>query len=143
MLQVCKNPRSPGFNHYLFESVAALIRHAGSSNPAMIDTFEQLLFPAFNHVLQQVGIAYYVGTQHECTHTHMPTAGTLNAWAFLSKHLAQLSSSMSLLNLIATPWARGSSTHFFLSKHLAYLISSMSLLNLIAAPWAMWLLHQH
>lgn len=52
--QVCKNPRNPGFNHYLFESVAALIKFVGSSNPAMIDTFEQLLFPAFNHVLQQV-----------------------------------------------------------------------------------------
>lgn len=51
--QVCKNPRNPGFNHYLFESVAALIRHAGSS-AGMIETFEQLLFPAFNHVLQQV-----------------------------------------------------------------------------------------
>uniref|UniRef100_A0A7S3VJD6 Importin N-terminal domain-containing protein n=1 Tax=Dunaliella tertiolecta TaxID=3047 RepID=A0A7S3VJD6_DUNTE len=53
LLEVCKNPRNPGFNHYLFESVAALIRHVGSSNPTMIDTFEQLLFPAFNHVLQQ------------------------------------------------------------------------------------------
>jgi len=53
--QVCKNPRNPGFNHHLFESVAALIRHVGGSSPAMIDTFEQLLFPAFNHVLQQVG----------------------------------------------------------------------------------------
>ncbi|KAF5835999.1 cellular apoptosis susceptibility/chromosome segregation 1-like protein [Dunaliella salina] len=53
LLEVCKNPRNPGFNHYLFESVAALIRHVGSGNPTMIDTFEQLLFPAFNHVLQQ------------------------------------------------------------------------------------------
>eukprot|EP00967_Tisochrysis_lutea_P029838 scaffold34956_cov17-Tisochrysis_lutea.AAC.2 len=53
LYRVCKNPRNPGFNHYLFESVAALIRHVGSSNPTMIDTFEQLLFPAFNHVLQQ------------------------------------------------------------------------------------------
>ena len=26
LLEVCKNPRAPGFNHYLFESVAALIR---------------------------------------------------------------------------------------------------------------------
>jgi exportin-2 (importin alpha re-exporter) len=53
-LQVCKNPRNPGFNHYLFESVAALIRHAGGATPDAINTFEQLLFPAFNHVLQQV-----------------------------------------------------------------------------------------
>lgn len=55
--QVCKNPRNPGFNHHLFESVAALIRHVGGSSPAMIDTFEQLLFPAFNHVLQQVRLS--------------------------------------------------------------------------------------
>jgi hypothetical protein len=51
--QVCKNPRNPGFNHYLFESVAALIRHAGGSSPGGIDAFENLLFPAFEHVLQQ------------------------------------------------------------------------------------------
>lgn len=29
LLVVCKNPTQPGFNHYLFESVAALIRRAG------------------------------------------------------------------------------------------------------------------
>ncbi|KAG1661631.1 hypothetical protein FOA52_002861 [Chlamydomonas sp. UWO 241] len=53
LVEVCKNPKNPGFNHYLFESVAALIKHATASNPAMIDTFEQMLFPAFNHVLAQ------------------------------------------------------------------------------------------
>jgi hypothetical protein len=26
LVEVCKNPRYPSFNHYLFESVAALIR---------------------------------------------------------------------------------------------------------------------
>lgn len=26
LLEVCKNPTQPGFNHYLFESVAALVR---------------------------------------------------------------------------------------------------------------------
>lgn len=26
LLAVCKNPTQPGFNHYLFESVAALVR---------------------------------------------------------------------------------------------------------------------
>lgn len=35
-------------------SVAALIKHAGGGGAgAMIETFEQMLFPAFNLVLQQ------------------------------------------------------------------------------------------
>ncbi len=72
---MCKNPRNPGFNHYLFESVAALIRHAGASNPGMIDTFEQLLFPAFNHVLQQVSACGW-------SHTHRGLAeGSGLSWA--------------------------------------------------------------
>lgn len=60
LVEVCKNPKNPGFNHYLFESVAALIRHAitpavaGQPPSGMIETFEQMLFPAFNLVLQQV-----------------------------------------------------------------------------------------
>lgn len=54
LVEVCKNPKNPGFNHYLFESVAALIKHATAADPGMIETFEQMLFPAFNHVLQQV-----------------------------------------------------------------------------------------
>ena len=60
LVEVCKNPKNPGFNHYLFESVAALIRHAvggsGGTTAAaagMIETFEAMLFPAFNLVLQQ------------------------------------------------------------------------------------------
>ncbi|KAL6747498.1 Cse1-domain-containing protein [Haematococcus lacustris] len=55
LLEVCRNPRNPGFNHALFESVAALIRCTGasSSSATTIEACEQLLFPAFNHVLQQ------------------------------------------------------------------------------------------
>lgn len=51
LVEVCRNPRSPGFNHYLFEAVAALIRHgAGGGN---LEKFEGTLFPAFDLVLQQ------------------------------------------------------------------------------------------
>jgi exportin-2 (importin alpha re-exporter) len=32
LVDVCKNPRNPGFNHYLFESVAALIRHGTAAD---------------------------------------------------------------------------------------------------------------
>lgn len=34
LLVVCKNPTQPGFNHYLFESVAALIRWGGAGRQA-------------------------------------------------------------------------------------------------------------
>ena len=55
LVDVCANPRNPGFNHYLFESVAALIKQGCAAQPAMVETFEQMLFPAFNLVLQKVG----------------------------------------------------------------------------------------
>ncbi|KAG2501736.1 hypothetical protein HYH03_000236 [Edaphochlamys debaryana] len=53
LVEVCKNPRNPSFNHYLFESVAALIRHGTAANAASIAEYEQRLFPAFELVLQQ------------------------------------------------------------------------------------------
>jgi exportin-2 (importin alpha re-exporter) len=60
VMETCKNPRNPTFSHYLFESVAALLRHA--DDPALIGVFEQTLFPPFQHVLQQdvVEFAPYV-----------------------------------------------------------------------------------
>ena len=60
LVEVCKNPRSPGFNHYLFEAVAALIRHGAPAGGGNLDKFEATLFPAFDLVLQQdvqVGVA--------------------------------------------------------------------------------------
>lgn len=51
LLEVCKNPKSPGFNHYLFESVAALIRHGTAADASQLTTYEQTLFPAFQIVL--------------------------------------------------------------------------------------------
>lgn len=53
LVEVCKNPKNPGFNHFLFESVAALIKNGTAANPDVISTFEEMLFPAFDHVLQQ------------------------------------------------------------------------------------------
>ena len=52
LLEVCKNPSQPGFNHYLFESVAALIRYSASQDSAHVGELEAQLFPAFNTVLQ-------------------------------------------------------------------------------------------
>ena len=53
LLEACQNPKHPGFSHYLFEAVAALIRHGTAGAPAMAPAFEEALFPAFEHVLQR------------------------------------------------------------------------------------------
>ena len=53
LLQVCQNPTQPGFNHYLFESVAALIKFSAAADVGKVAELEQHLFPAFNIVLQQ------------------------------------------------------------------------------------------
>lgn len=53
LLQVCQNPTQPGFNHYLFESVAALIKYSAAADVSKVAELEENLFPAFNIVLQQ------------------------------------------------------------------------------------------
>ena len=53
LLEVCLNPTQPGFNHYLFESVAALIKYSAAANVGKVAELEENLFPAFNIVLQQ------------------------------------------------------------------------------------------
>jgi hypothetical protein len=52
LMRVCENPQQPTFNHFLFESVAALIRFGCEADPSMIAQFESSLFPAFEKVLQ-------------------------------------------------------------------------------------------
>lgn len=49
--RVYKNPTNPGFNHYLFESIAALVQNVCAVDSSAIDTFERLLFPAFQAIL--------------------------------------------------------------------------------------------
>lgn len=51
LLAVCKNPTQPGFNHFLFESVAALIRFGTAADAGLLDQMQQQLFPAFQVVL--------------------------------------------------------------------------------------------
>ena len=55
LLEVCKNPTQPGFNHFLFESVAALVRFtaAAGGGAGGVERLESQLFPAFQLVLQQ------------------------------------------------------------------------------------------
>lgn len=49
--RVCRNPINPSFNHYMFESIACLIRATCTSTPAAVADFEALLFPNFQTVL--------------------------------------------------------------------------------------------
>ena len=50
--RVAKNPRNPQYNHYLFESIAVLIRSVCSKDTNYTAAFEALLFPPFQTVLQ-------------------------------------------------------------------------------------------
>lgn len=49
--RVCENPKNPVFNHYLFESVAVLIRRASEKDPSLISAFEANLFPSLQLIL--------------------------------------------------------------------------------------------
>ncbi|KAK9798958.1 hypothetical protein WJX73_010520 [Symbiochloris irregularis] len=53
LLKVCENPSHPGFNHWLFEGVAALIRFSAAKDLNRLGELEGQLFPAFNIVLQK------------------------------------------------------------------------------------------
>ena len=50
--RVCANPSNPSFNHYLFETIASLVRYICAATPAAVDAFEAMLFPPFQQVLQ-------------------------------------------------------------------------------------------
>jgi exportin-2 (importin alpha re-exporter) len=50
--RVMKNPRNPGFNHSLFESIALLVKNCCSADPTKTVELEALLFPPFQHILQ-------------------------------------------------------------------------------------------
>ncbi|KAL8494897.1 hypothetical protein ACS0TY_019165 [Phlomoides rotata] len=51
--RVCENPKNPVFNHYLFESVAVLIRRACEQDPSIISTFETHLLPILQIILSR------------------------------------------------------------------------------------------
>ncbi|KAI1314971.1 importin-alpha export receptor [Mortierella claussenii] len=50
---VSSNPSNPKFNHYVFESIGALIRFICTANPETAEQFESLLFQPFQVILQQ------------------------------------------------------------------------------------------
>lgn len=47
LLRICSKPDNPHFNHYMFETVAVLMRNVCATNPSAVDAFEGLLFPPF------------------------------------------------------------------------------------------------
>lgn len=51
--RVCKNPTNPSFNHFLFESIAVLIKSLCPNNDNMVNGFEQVLFPSFTKILSE------------------------------------------------------------------------------------------
>ncbi|CAM6129189.1 unnamed protein product [Calypogeia fissa] len=53
LMEVCKNPTNPSFNHYLFEAVAALVRKSCGQDSQQVATFEPLLFPVIQIVLEE------------------------------------------------------------------------------------------
>ncbi|GJJ67857.1 exportin-2 (importin alpha re-exporter) [Entomortierella parvispora] len=50
---VSSNPSNPQFNHYVFESIGALIRFICKASPEAAEQFEALLFQPFQVILQQ------------------------------------------------------------------------------------------
>ncbi|XP_035539805.1 exportin-2-like [Juglans regia] len=51
LVEVCRNPKNPIFNHYLFESVAILVKRACEKDSSLISAFESRLFPCFQLIL--------------------------------------------------------------------------------------------
>ncbi|KAF5296580.1 hypothetical protein FQR65_LT10233 [Abscondita terminalis] len=51
--QVAKNPSKPHFNHFLFETISLSIRIVCRSNSGAVASFEDILFPIFQGILQQ------------------------------------------------------------------------------------------
>lgn len=49
--EICKNPKNPIFNHYLFESVASLVKRACEKDPSLVSVFEASLFPRLEIIL--------------------------------------------------------------------------------------------
>ncbi|CAG8777794.1 18793_t:CDS:2, partial [Acaulospora morrowiae] len=51
--EISKNPSNPRFNHYVFESIGALVKFICSNNPAALQDFESILLRPFQAILQQ------------------------------------------------------------------------------------------
>lgn len=50
---VSKNPSKPHFNHYLFETLSLAVKIVCKVEPNAVASFEEALFPVFQHILQE------------------------------------------------------------------------------------------
>lgn len=50
---VSKNPSKPHFNHYLFETLSLSTKTVCKVEPNAVTAFEEVLFPIFQHILQE------------------------------------------------------------------------------------------
>ena len=50
---VARNPTQPGFNHYLFESIAALVKYGCDGKDDSCSSIEGIVFPPFQIILQE------------------------------------------------------------------------------------------
>lgn len=50
---VARNPTQPGFNHYLFESIAALVKFGCDGSESSCASVESVIFPPFQIILQE------------------------------------------------------------------------------------------
>eukprot|EP00542_Grammatophora_oceanica_P011529 CAMPEP_0194041516 /NCGR_PEP_ID=MMETSP0009_2-20130614/13414_1 /TAXON_ID=210454 /ORGANISM="Grammatophora oceanica, Strain CCMP 410" /LENGTH=378 /DNA_ID=CAMNT_0038685053 /DNA_START=8 /DNA_END=1144 /DNA_ORIENTATION=+ len=53
LARVTKNPGNPHYNHYLFESIAILVASVYRREPHLTGSFEAVLFPPFQNVLNK------------------------------------------------------------------------------------------
>lgn len=49
--KACENPKNPVFNHYIFESLAVLLKRACGKDASLISIFERSLFPSLQKIL--------------------------------------------------------------------------------------------
>ena len=56
--EVSKNPQSPTFSHYLFESIAVIVKTLGTSDPSTVHNLEMMLLPPFQFILMQDVVEY-------------------------------------------------------------------------------------
>ncbi|XP_014204436.1 exportin-2 [Copidosoma floridanum] len=56
---VAKNPSRPHFNHYLFETIGISIKIVCKTNPSATTSFEVVLLPTFEIILQQEVYEFY------------------------------------------------------------------------------------
>ena len=59
LMEVCKNPKNPFFNHYLFESVAVLVKRTCERDPSCISAFEAGLFPSLQQIFANDVIEFF------------------------------------------------------------------------------------